>query len=159
MKNLEDITQLTQKHGINIMISQNIIVGTINRVNLGLSKDGTWFRESNGNIILVEKNSYMLSLFPCLEIPKDDFFKWLDINLKLNGIDSKASAFFPTNELILSALKSKSEHWINCALNWLNDNNISAEIYEALFAISQSGKSINQPIRHHALKIYSRKNK
>jgi hypothetical protein len=112
---------------------------------IGISKSKEWVRVANDKIFTLSKENDYLHFLPCLEIDIDYFRKTLlnDFNLE-----------FPFAGLVNYALKSWSEHWQQCAIEWVPKMLDNKGIQEGLYFASKEGKT--QKIRQNAKKYHDK---
>ena len=124
------------------------------RLVLGLSSNGFWVRLGAEDVCLLRPGDYLLPLLPSLELPRLEFIERLASGLTAAGLPAELITTFPKADLVITGLRSESEHWIRLALGWIESGPVQLEIKNALSDLALSkDKRIPQALRHAAHRI------
>lgn len=137
---LEDITwEESQLHNSNSLIFWLPVTSILSEDYwLGLSKSGYWVSELDNHVNLINEKADMRSLLPCLKKTYYELVDLLEQGLKQKKLPLELVQTFPSQTLLLFALKSKSDFWSGLALDWLNHININNEITVELENVSMA---------------------
>jgi hypothetical protein len=94
----------------------------------------------------------LLSLLPFLEMDKDNIFEQIET--------TEAADSFPDLILIEAGLKNGSEHWSDCALDWLKDKRAEEINQFALYLkdILDDKRKYGQIVRNKAKELLKKNN-
>jgi hypothetical protein len=126
------------------------------RITLGLSDGESWLRINPTTVSVLQTKNSLVSFLPILEEAPEDFWNRLRDGLEVQGIDGSHAARFPIEDVVLTGLRSGSQHWCWRALQWISSIPLSPEINATLAELVLQGKT--QKIRHQSRKLgkYSR---
>lgn len=128
------------------------------RLVLGLSSNGFWVRPGAEDVCLLRPGDYLLPLLPSLELPRSEFMRRLADGLTAAGLPVELITTFPEADLIITGLRSESEHWIRLALAWSGSTPVQMKIKNTLSDLASSkDKRIPQSLRHEAHRILNTK--
>ncbi len=134
------------------------VFSVIKEVGFGVDTQGNWLIVNNSGLNLFDKEIYDSSLLTLLELQPKILKSKIESALFLKKLPKDYQNNFPYNLVILNGLKSKSEYWINLALNWLliksnhNDQQMNKLLVSILNEISMN-KHCSQKLRHAAMKV------
>lgn len=125
---------------------------------IGLSKNLEWIIGINNykeNLYFTKDSNEIIFWLPFLEIDFKSFCKNLQISLNRLIEEKKISQpieKFPIDKLIITALESSSEYWVNLALLWLfeiDNYEFAKNLLEQIFIDHR----YSQKVRHMAKKL------
>lgn len=125
------------------------------RIELGLSSDGSWVRKGSESVIVFESQTDYVFLLPVLEVNLDDLRQILGRGFQGRGLAPEFVQSFPFNEVVATGLESHSEHWVDLALKWAEQLDLSVLVKNALSSCASGGPT--QRLRQAAKKLIARR--
>lgn len=124
------------------------------RVELGLSRDGSWVRAVSSSVSELRADELCPFFLPIMEMTLDDVRQLIRDGLVAHGLPMEVEGTFPYEEVVTTGLKSHSEYWVGLALAWAPQIPTSESLMETLGRAVESAP--NQRSRHEALKVRAR---
>lgn len=116
---------------------------------LGASSKGVWLIKTSSGVQPVGGSS-LVALLPLLEHQKPEVDLELRSAVVAKGLPIEMLGFLPLEDLVVVALKSKSDYWQNLALQWIT-RPVPVRVIACLECLETEGAT--QKVRHAARRL------